>query len=62
VGARFPTPFQNGPGAHPASYTRVTGSFQGVNLPGRGVDHPLPYSAGVKERVQLYLNSPSWPS
>jgi hypothetical protein len=31
---------------------------------GRGVDHPPPYSAEVKERVELYLYSssgPSWP-
>jgi len=28
-------------------------------LPVRGVDHPLPFSVEVKERVQLYLYSPS---
>jgi len=41
-----------------------TGSFPGVNLPGRGVYHPPPPSAEVKERVELYLYSPfgpSWP-
>jgi hypothetical protein len=37
-------------------------SFQGVNRPGRGVDHPPPSSARVKERVELYLYSPSGPS
>jgi len=41
-GARFSAPFQTGPGAHPASYTMDTGSFQGVKWPGRGVDYPLP--------------------
>jgi hypothetical protein len=50
------------PWAHPASYTMVTGSFPGVKRPGRGVDHPPPYSAEVKERVELYLSSPSGPS
>ena len=30
--------------------------------PGRGVNHPLPPSADVKERVELYLYSPSRPS
>ena len=30
-------------------------SFPGVKRPGRGVDHPLPSSAEVKERVELYL-------
>ena len=40
VGARFSTPVQTGPGAHPASYTMGTESFRGVKRPGRGVDHP----------------------
>jgi len=38
-----------------------TGSFPGVKQPGRGVDHPPPSSAEVKERVKLYLYSPSGP-
>ena len=39
-------------------------SLPGVKRQGRGVDHPPPYSAEVKERVELYLYSPSglsWP-
>jgi hypothetical protein len=50
--------------AHPASYTMGTGSFPGVKRRGRGVDHPPPSSADVKERVELYLYIPSrssWP-
>jgi len=35
-GARFPAPVQTCPGAHPASYTMGTGSYQGVKS-GRGV-------------------------
>ena len=31
-------------------------SFPGVKRPGRDVDHPLPSTAEVKERVQLYLS------
>ena len=62
VGARFSAPVQTGSEAHPASYAMGTGSFPGVKRPGRGVDHPPPSSAEVKERVQLYLNSPSGPS
>jgi len=50
------------PGAHPASYTTGTGSFEGAKRPGRGADHPLPSSAEVKERVELYLYSASEPS
>jgi len=33
-GARFSTPVQTGPEAHPASYTIGTRSFQGVTRPG----------------------------
>jgi len=64
VGARFSAPVQTGPWAHPASYTLVTGSFPGVKQPGRGIDHPPPYSTEVKERVELYICSTSgtlWP-
>jgi hypothetical protein len=41
-----------------------TGSLPGIERRGRGVDHPPPSSAEVKERVGLYINSPSgrsWP-
>ena len=54
-GARFSTPVQTVPGVHPASYTMGTGSFPGVKRPGRGVDNPLPFSAEVKERVELCI-------
>jgi hypothetical protein len=40
----------------------VPGLFPGVKRLGRGVDHPPSSSAGVKERVELYLYSPSGPS
>jgi hypothetical protein len=43
-------------------YTMGTGSFPGVKRPGRGVNHPPPSSAEVKERVEIYLYSPSGPS
>ena len=39
-----------------------TVSFPGVKRLGRGVDHPPPTSAELKERVQLYLYSPLGPS
>jgi hypothetical protein len=62
VGARFSAPVQTSPGAYPASCTMDTESFLEVKRPGRGVDHPHPSSAEVKERVQLYLYSPCGPS
>jgi hypothetical protein len=63
-GARFSALVQTCPGAHPASHTVGTGCFPGVKRPRRGVDHPPPRSAEVKERLELYLYStsgPSWP-
>jgi len=59
--ARPSAPIQTAPGAHQASYTMGTGSFTGVKRPGRGADHPPPSSTEVRERVQLYLYSPSGP-
>jgi hypothetical protein len=44
---RFFAHVQTGPGVHPASCTMGTGSFPGVNRPGRGADHPPPSSAEV---------------
>ena len=57
VWATFSAPVQSGCEANPASYTIGTGTFPGVKRPGRGVDHPHPSSAEVKERVELYLYS-----
>ena len=62
LGARFSASVLTGPGAHPASYTMGTGSFLGVKRPGRIVDHSPSSSTKVKERVELYLFSHSWPS
>ena len=55
-GARFSAPVQTGHVAHLASYTMGTGSFPGIKRPRRGAE--------VKERVKLYLYTPSgtlWP-
>ena len=60
--ARYSTPVQTGPGAHPASHTTGTGSYLGVKRSGRGVDHPPPSTAEVKEKVEVYLYSPYGPS
>ena len=61
-GARFSATVQTGPGAHPASYTMYTRSFPGLKRPGRGVYHPPSSSDEVKERIELYLYYPPWPS
>jgi hypothetical protein len=42
-------------------YNEYRVSFPGVKQPGRGVNHQLPSSAEVKERVELYLYSPWGP-
>jgi len=36
----------------------------GIKQPGHGIDHPSPFSAKVKEKVELHLYStsgPFWP-
>ena len=44
---------------HPSSHLSngYQVSFPGVKWPGRGVDHPPPSSAEIKERVELHLYS-----
>jgi hypothetical protein len=54
-GAKFTAPVQIGHGAHPPSDTISSG----LKRPGRSFSHPLPSSAQVKERVELYLYKPS---
>ena len=60
--------FRTGPdrpwGQHSLLYNGYCVPFPGAKLPGRGVSHPPPSSAEVKERVELYLYSLSgllWP-
>jgi hypothetical protein len=51
---RFSAPVQTDPGAHPASCIMDKAvSFAGEKRPERGVDHPPPSSAEVKDRVEL---------
>ena len=56
----LPAPVQTAPGSHPASCTMGTGSFPWVKQPGRGVDHPPPSRAEVKESRVIAL-LPVWP-
>ena len=51
LGPEFSAPFQNDPGAHPASYTKRTGLFPGLKWLGRGVNHSPLFITEVKERV-----------
>ena len=55
LGARFSTPFQTGPGAHPASYAMGTDSFPGVKRLDCGVDYPPASSAEINEKLELYI-------
>jgi hypothetical protein len=62
VGARFSAPVQNGPGAHPASYTMGTGSFPGVSGWGVGLTTHPHLEPRLRKWLQLYFYSPSGPS
>jgi len=62
VEARFTAPVQTGSGSHLASCTMGTGSLTGVKAAGSWRSPSTPSSAEVKERVELYLYSPSGPS
>jgi hypothetical protein len=61
VGARLSALVQTGPGTQPVSCTMGTGYLSGLKRPVLGFDHPPPSTAEVKERVKLYLYSPSGP-
>jgi hypothetical protein len=61
-GGKFSTLVQTDPEAHPASYTMGTMSFPRVERLGRDADHLPPSIAEVKERIEVYLYSPSGPS
>ena len=61
VGARFSSPVRTASEAHPASYTVGTRPFPEVERTGCDIDHPPPSNAKVKERVELYLYTPSEP-
>jgi len=59
---RFSAPVQTGPGVHPASCTVCNrASFPGVKRPGRGVHRAPQSTAEIKQRVELYLYSPTAP-
>ena len=62
VGARFSAPVQTGLAAHPACVKWVQISFPGVKRPEPSVTHPYTSSVEVKERLDLYVYSPSGPS
>jgi hypothetical protein len=61
VGEIFRTRLDRPWGSPNLLYNGYRVSFPEIKRPGRGVDHPLSSSARVKERVQLYLYSPSGP-
>ena len=63
-GRNFSQPSRLALGPTQSPVQLVTSPFTGVKAAGGGVDHPTPSSAEVKERVELYLYSPSgtsWP-
>jgi hypothetical protein len=62
LGRDFPHPSKRNLGPNQPPIKWVQGLFPGMKWPGSGVDHSPPSSAEVKERVELYLYSPSGPS
>jgi hypothetical protein len=60
--AIFSVPLQTDTEAHPASYTMGTGVFPGGKAAGTWRCPPTPSSSEVKDRVELYLYFPFWPS
>jgi hypothetical protein len=60
----FSAPVQTGSEAHPASYTMGPGLPRGYSSRGMALTSHPPPSTKVKERVELYLYSPTgslWP-
>jgi hypothetical protein len=55
--ASFSACVRTGAGAHPPSYTIVTGSFSGLISLGSGVEH-LPTSKAEVKEIVVYLYSP----
>jgi hypothetical protein len=55
VRARFSAPMQARRKTHPVSDTAGARSFPGVKRPGRGLNHPTPSRAEVKETVELNI-------
>lgn len=58
-GKDFPAPGQTIPGSHPVSCTTGTWLFSGLKWLGCGSNDPPLSTSEVKERVKLYLCSPS---
>ena len=58
VEARFSAPVHTGPEPHKATSTMGTGLIPGIKRPGRGVNHPPPYSVEEKGRVELHFQPP----
>lgn len=55
VGMRFPLPVQTCPEVHLIYCTISAGSFPGVKWTGHVADHPPPFSAEVKNGLELHL-------
>jgi hypothetical protein len=59
LGAKFSAFVHSGPGGPTSLPCSAYPVIPGVKWPGRGVNHPSQLSAQVKERVELYICSPS---
>jgi len=61
-GKIFPTHPDQSKGLHNLLCNEYQVSFTGIKLLGRGIKHPTLSGVEVRERVELYLYSPSRPS
>ena len=61
LGRDFPHPSRPDLGPNQPPIKWVSGLFSGGKVAWRDVDHPSLSSAEVKERVELYMYSPSGP-
>jgi len=57
----FSAPIQPGTETHLASYTMGTGSFPAVKCLGHSLKQTSPTIVKIKERVKIYIYSPSVP-
>jgi len=62
VKVKYSTPVKTGPGAHPATYRMGKVSSPGAKQPGLDANPPPSSNAKIKDRIELFIYSPSEPT